>query len=340
MKRKKVVLIILVLIVLGAATVIKNKDIFIHSSERVSSGTIEADRVIIRAEVGGTVEKIFVREGEPVQKEASLMKIDDTVLKLQVAQAEAQLESLRQKLEDMKNGTRSQDLAKSAAVIEQIRSREEKAKIGLEMAEKNYARAKEIFQEGGISQQEFESSEALYLQAKNDLADLKAQLDQAHAGYDLLQEGPTAGSIASMEASVKDAAARLEIQKVMLAKSNVTAPAAGMLASLMVEEGELVAPQSSLVNLEDLSHLWVNIYIPEKDLGLISTGEEVKVTLDAFPGETFPGIVSRIADRAEYTPLNTETEESEADLVFAVRVKIPGDTGKLRPGMTADVYYH
>ena len=87
----------------------------------------------------------------------------------------------------------------------------------------------------------------------------------------------------------------------------------------------------------DLEHLTLTVYVPEDRYGQILLGESYPVTVDSFPSEIFTGTVSHIADRAEFTPRNVQTTDSRKTTVFAVKLDLAQNGGKLKPGMPADV---
>jgi multidrug resistance efflux pump len=88
-----------------------------------------------------------------------------------------------------------------------------------------------------------------------------------------------------------------------------------------------------------LDTLTITVYIPEDRYGQINLGDHTQVTVDSFPNETFEGIVTRIADEAEYTPRNVQTEEERRNTVFAIELSVDDPNGKLKPGMPADVVF-
>ena len=82
------------------------------------------------------------------------------------------------------------------------------------------------------------------------------------------------------------------------------------------------------------------MYVPENRYGTILLGQSARVNVDSFPGETFDARVIRIADQAEFTPRNVQTEQGRSTTVFAVDLAVSNPQGKLKPGMPADVYFN
>jgi HlyD family secretion protein len=83
----------------------------------------------------------------------------------------------------------------------------------------------------------------------------------------------------------------------------------------------------------------VRVYVPESWLGLIKLGEHVRVRVDSFPGKDFDGVVEQINRQAEFTPRNVQTVADRIKQVFGVKIRLPSNDDRLRPGMAADVYF-
>ena len=122
-------------------------------------------------------------------------------------------------------------------------------------------------------------------------------------------------------------------------EENIRAPLNGVVLERLFEPGELAAPGSTLLVLGDLFTLNLTVYVPEDRYGQVILGDTYPVTVDSFPGTTFEGVVSHIADRAEFTPRNVQTVEGRETTVFAVRLSMANPDLKLKPGMPADVNF-
>ncbi|HKJ93766.1 MAG TPA: HlyD family efflux transporter periplasmic adaptor subunit, partial [Longimicrobiales bacterium] len=80
------------------------------------------------------------------------------------------------------------------------------------------------------------------------------------------------------------------------------------------------------------------IYVPENEVGRVSIGQKAVITSDSYPDRTYDGAVTFIASQAEFTPRNVQTPEERVKLVYAVKVRVTGDTRQdLKPGLPADV---
>ncbi len=141
------------------------------------------------------------------------------------------------------------------------------------------------------------------------------------------------------KASVAQAEAQLRFIETQLSKLEVVAPVDGVVTALEIRVGEVVQAAAPVMTLGDLSRLTIRVYVPEDQLGRIRLGDTARVTVDAFPEETFTARVIFIAQEAEYTPQNVQTAERRKTTVFAVELEIQDPTGRLKPGMPADVTF-
>ena len=173
-----------------------------------------------------------------------------------------------------------------------------------------------------------------------------AQQAQAQAQLDLLKSGARPEQLAAAQAQIEmaqaqagSAAAAVDVLKVQLAKLTLKAPITGVVLKRAIEPGEVASPGASLFTVGDLTNLEMEVYVPENRYGEIKLGQPVQISVDSFPGKTFTGKVTHIADQAEFTPRNVQTAEGRATTVFAIQVEVTNMNGELKPGMPADVVF-
>jgi multidrug efflux pump subunit AcrA (membrane-fusion protein) len=164
----------------------------------------------------------------------------------------------------------------------------------------------------------------------------EAAVQMAQAQVDALRAGATKEEIAIVEAQVEQAQASLDALLVLQDKMTITAPVGGLVLELSIHEGELAAPGATVLTLGDLDKVTLTVYVPEDKLGQVHTGQEVEVRVDSFPERTFTGAVVAIANEAEFTPRNVQTQEERVNMVFAIDVDIPNTDHALKPGLPAD----
>jgi multidrug efflux pump subunit AcrA (membrane-fusion protein) len=190
---------------------------------------------------------------------------------------------------------------------------------------------------------------ALYA-VRNNPQELDAQVDAAEARYraagaavqmaqaqlDAVRAGATEQEIAVVEAKVEQAQAALASLLVTRDKQTIGAPVGGLVLERSIHEGELAAPGVPLLTIGDLDQVTLTVYIPENRLGQVLVGQQVEVQVDSFSDRVFLGTVVAIANEAEFTPRNVQTQEERVNMVFAVDVNIPNLDHALKPGLPAD----
>ena len=171
------------------------------------------------------------------------------------------------------------------------------------------------------------------------LALAEARLENAQSQLALAESGASQEELAVAQAQIDSAQAAVNVISVQLDKLILSAPADGTVLSRAVEPGEVVKPGAPLLTLARLDSLTITVFVPEDRYGEIVLGQEVQVTADSFPAESFSAIVVRIADRAEFTPRNVQTAEGRRSTVYAVELSVSDPSSRLKPGMPADVVF-
>jgi multidrug resistance efflux pump len=148
-----------------------------------------------------------------------------------------------------------------------------------------------------------------------------------------------ASSVSVAQTAVTQAEANLKILELQVKKLTVITPSDGVVLSSTVEEGELVQPGITVMVIGNLDKLKITVYLAEDVYGQIGLGDRAEVRVDSYPDEVFEAEVVKIADQAEYTPRNVQTEEDRRTTVFAIELAVLGHDGNLKPGMPADVSF-
>ena len=221
------------------------------------------------------------------------------------------------------------------AGVEGAEARLDQVQAGVQAADIQVTQA-----QGGI-----EAAQAAVAIAQAGVTAAHAQLDQAQAALDLLQAGAREQEIALLEANVvqaeaflSSAKAALQMLDAQLARLKLIAPAGGIVLERTAHAGELAAPGSPLLTVANLDEVMLTVYVPQADLGQVSLEQHVEVTVDAYP-DSFSGVVSHIASRAEFTPSNVQTQEERVHMVFAVKIRLDNADHRLKPGMPADAAF-
>jgi HlyD family secretion protein len=181
----------------------------------------------------------------------------------------------------------------------------------------------------------YTGSNSLQLQAAN------STLQQAEASLSQVEIGVTQAKarLEQAQAAVEQAQSEVDLIDVRLGKLTVYAPVNGVIMSRSIEPGEVVQPGSAALSMGDLESLTITVYIPEDRYGEIKLGMKASVKADSFPGKKFEATVIQIADKAEFTPRNVQTEEGRRTTVFAVKLSVTNVNSNLKPGMPVDVTF-
>ncbi len=240
-------------------------------------------------------------------------------------------------------GASSQEIAAAAAAVNAAQGQVSIAEAGVAAAEAELARAQSV-PETTEDRVAIADAAALAAQAQVEIAE--GQLAQAEAQADRLKAGATPEDIATLEAQVSQAGAALTAAEatlkaieIELERTTLKAPVGGVILQRLVHVGELASPGAPLFTLADLDEVTLTVYVPEAELGRVSLGQAVDITVDAYD-EVFPGEVSHIASEAEFTPKNVQTQEERVHMVFAVKIRLQNPEHQLKPGMPADAIFH
>jgi HlyD family secretion protein len=151
--------------------------------------------------------------------------------------------------------------------------------------------------------------------------------------------GPTSEEVAVSEAKLVQAEAQAEYLRVKIDRCTIVSPIDGVVMAKVVQAGELAAPAATLLTLADLRTLTLEVYVPEDQVGRVQLDQRVRVTVDAFPEQTFEGRVTKIGSEPEFTPRNVATAEERRNTFYAAEIELANPDGLLKPGMPADAVF-
>jgi HlyD family secretion protein len=323
MTRERIIALVVVLLVAATATYLlafRNAS----AAEPPVSGTVEATDADLGFQVPGRIATVVPHEGDRVKAGDTLALLDRTELAARQAQARAALSAARAGLAEMERGARSEERA-------QAREADSTAAARLADAQRDFERTQKLFQGGAVPREAFDKASLAVDVARS----AKAQADEQ---LKLVQAGPRAERIDAQRAAVQQAEAAVHQADAAMDNGVIRAPFDGVVTVRDREPGETVGAGAPVVTVMNLSDRWVRIYVREDRIGTVRLGEPAAITTDSYAGKSYPGAVSFIASQAEFTPRNVQTAEERVKLVYAVKVRIAGDSAyDLKPGMPADV---
>jgi HlyD family secretion protein len=359
----------------------------VRQGEIYYSGTVEATQSHLSLQTGGRVLRVNVREGQAVVKDQILAELDpaefrsrleqakanldksqknreqaETLLRIyektlpaEEARAEAGVRALKSQLDDLKAGSRTQEIARADQAMQSSAS-------VMEDAKKNAVRYENLYRKGLVSDKEWDAVRLRYEVALKEYERNRETLDLAREGSRAetirtadarVAEGEALlrqarSNLIRIEAAKKDveaarsvvAAARAALDQtaIQLDYTQLKAPRAGIITSRNIEPGEVVTPGREVLTLSDLAMVDLKIFVDETEIGKVKPGQKVDVRVDTFPDKTFAGTVTFISPEGEFTPKIIQTRKERVKLVYLIKVSIPNPALELKSGMPADAW--
>lgn len=269
------------------------------------------------------IDAVLVEEGDKVEAGQVLARLKTDRLEAQIQEVNAKIAAQQEVVNRLKAGSRSQEIAQARAQVAA-------AKANVQNADGNYQRIQKTSGTGATSDQALDDS-------KSRLAVAQANLKVAENALALALEGPRKEDIAAAESSLEALKSALSLLNVRLSEMTLTAPAAGIIQTRILEQGEMAGPAKPVLTLALTDPKWARVFVSEPDLGKISNGMAAKVFSDSFPGDAIEGWIGFISPTAEFTPKAVQTEELRTKLVYEVRVFVKDPDDKLRLGMPVTV---
>ena len=306
-------------------------------------GNVEAVEVSVSAEAAGRLVMFDVKEGQLLAANADVGTIDPTELRLQREQVSSQHAATASRVGEI---ARQHDVvvaqrAAAAAQVEAARAQKSALESQLEIARRQLDRTKRLIDQQAATAQQLDQTErdvrVLDDQIKAQGEQIRAQEKQV-AAYD----GQLAAVAAQQRTAVQQSAtasAQVAIADDRLRRTRVVNPTAGTVLVTYAEAGEFIQPGQPLYKIADLSSVDVRAYVNEPQLAQLKVGQHVQVNVDAGTDhrEAIAGTITWISSSAEFTPTPIQTRDERADLVYAMKVRVPNDQGLLKIGMPVDV---
>ncbi|MFZ4437544.1 MAG: HlyD family secretion protein [Syntrophales bacterium] len=385
--KKRIVIIVVLALLIGTGLFVYRGQQSVRQGELFYSGTVEATQSHLAFQTGGRVVRVAVREGEAATKDQLLAELDpaefrarieqakanldrslkgqeqaETLLRVyekslpaEAARAEAGVRALASQLDELRAGSRKQD-------IERAKQGMQGAESVTEDAKKNLTRYENLFRKGTISERELDAVRLRYDTA------LK-EYERGRETYDLAREGSRPETIRTGEAKLSEgqaaltqarsnllridaakqevgaaraavAAARAAVEQITIQMdyAQLKAPGPGIITSRNVEPGEVVTPGREVLTLSSLATVDLKIFVDETQIGKVKPGQKAEVRVDTFSDKSFAGTVTFISPEGEFTPKIIQTKKERVKLVYLVKVSIPNPNFELKSGMPADAW--
>jgi len=306
-KKKRIKNIILLLIIISIIIILGFFALKFFSNTKdemiKGNGRIESRETAIATKFSGRLVEVNVNEGDIVKKGQLLASIDDR--------------SLSADLEAQK--------AQSNEILKQISSVDAEVQAtnsDIKFYKKEVQRTKILMKQKFSSQFELDRNNNYLEKNEAKLLSLKANKKALQASYQA-----ALASIKSTEINLND--------------MKIFSPIDGVILYKLVENGEMLAAGGKLFIMYNPNDLYMTVYMPSEKAGQVKLGQGAEIKLDAYPDKIFNAKVTFIAENAEFTPKEVETQKEREKLVFRVKLTLNDNSlREAKPGMPGDSYIY
>ena len=269
-----------------------------------ATGTFEATEVIVSAEAAGKLLQLEVEEGTRLKAGEEVGLVDTVQLYLKKLQLEASMKSVE---------SQRPDLAKQIAATKQQ----------ITTAQREKKRVENLLAAGAANQKQLDDWDAQVNLLQRQLIAQESSLMKSTNS--LTEQG---NSVSIQVAQVED----------QLNKCHIQSPIEGTVLAKYAEAGELASVGKPLFKVGEVDRMYLRAYVTSEQLSQVKLGDKVTVYSDYGNSEqkAYPGVVTWISDRSEFTPKTILTKNERANLVYAVKIAVKND-GSLKICM--EVWY-
>jgi hypothetical protein len=277
-----------------------------QGGKRVASGLFEGREVLVSSESSGRLVWWCAREGEEMKRGRKVGQVDSTYLYLQLKLLEAKLRGVEASSPDI--------LRQTAALRNQ-----------LDKLQQERERTARLLEAKAANQKQLDDIEAQMKMVESQKEALTSLLGKANLQVDAERE--------ALEI-------QMQLVKEQLSKCQIRCPIDGVILQSYVDQGELAGQGMPLFQMVNLDTLQLRAYLSAEMLHTVELGQQVDVYADA-PNHTmqcYPGRISWISPKAEFTPKTVQTKDERENLVYAVKVEVPNN-GQLKIGMYGEIRF-
>jgi HlyD family secretion protein len=249
-----------------------------------TNGRLEATKVYITTKTPLRVEAVLAKEGDYVNAGQVVVRMDTRTLQAQLRQAEAKIQQ-----------------AKDAKATSVAQADEREAELVL--AKSDLERSRKLIERGGASQQQVDVDTAKWKTAGSALQAARSQVVESQSAID---------------AAIADAdKLRVDVEDGVL-----KAPRHGRIQYRLAEQGEMLPAGGRVLDMIDLTDVYMLFYLPEAEAGKATIGAEARLVFDALPDVVIPATVYFVAAEAQFTPKAVETRTERQKLAFQIRARV------------------
>ncbi len=333
--KKSLSYILSFVIILAAAFWIGLKFFHLGNGEFTDNAQVRQQIVPVNSRVQGYIKEIRFAEYQPVKRGDTLVIIDDSDMRLNVARAKA----------DLANALAARSVADKSVVsasanVEVSDASIAEAKVLMENAATDLKRYEQLLERDAVTRQQYDNVATDYAAKKARYEMLSRQRSATSTVVDVSRQ-----RISQSEAGIELAQAMLETAELNLSYTVVLAPCDGFTSRKEIQIGQLVQPGQTLLDIVDSTDVWVTANYKETQLRHIAPGSKVEMEVDAIPGVGFKGEVEAIST-ATGASLSLMPQDNSAGNFVKVRQRVPvrirfvgnkpEEMAKLRAGMNVE----
>ncbi len=285
-----------------------------------ASGTFESDEVVVSSLSTGRILWLNVEEGDRLTKDSIVGQVDPEPLNLQKEEIQASKEALQSQTMDVSPQVK---LLRDQLTVQQ-------SQLDNLLHEKT--RTENLLKQDAATGKQLDD-----ITAQIDVVKKQMKVTEQQIAVQTNNINTQNRAVLSQGKPLDKKAAQIDD---LLKKSAVCNPITGTVLVKYAEAGEMSTPGKALYKIADLTELYLRAYITATQLSKVKLGQTVKVLVDdgAKKYREFPGTITWISDKAEFTPKTIQTKEERANLVYALKVKVKND-GFLKIGMYGEVEF-
>ncbi|MDR2056825.1 MAG: efflux RND transporter periplasmic adaptor subunit [Dysgonamonadaceae bacterium] len=289
----------------------------------IIQGQVETTEVRISGKVPGRILELKIQEGATVRKGDTLAVVDSPEVLAKLKQAQAVENAAQAQKAKAVKGVRQEQIASAYALWQ-------KAKAGLEIAEKSYQRVHNLFEQGVVSAQKYDEAEANFHA-------MKATEQAALFQYQMAKNGAEKEDKLAAEALVNQAKGVVDEVESYLHETCLIAPIDGEISEIFIKTGELVGTGAPIMNVMDKKDAWVIFNIREDLLKGITKGSTITAYVPALDREILL-MVYYLKDQGVYASWKATKTRGQYDLkTFEVKARPETYIEGLYPGMSVIV---
>ncbi len=257
----------------------------------------------------GPIAAIYVNQGDRVSAGQLLAKIDDSTLRAQLAQTQAQIGQA---------SSQAQSSALNVPITQQQTTQAvASAKAALANAQLTYNQNQQLFKQGYVSQSALEQSRAQYIAAQT-------QYNTAIANQG--NTGIQSSNAAAAQGAVRVAEEQANVLRTEIGQTALYAPFDGVVTARLMDPGAMAQPGNAVLRVDRINNVWVNVNVPDTDLQFVHAGTRVTFNASQLGGRTFAGTISTV-----------NAVPTQGTLSYQARIQQPNPDASLRGGMLVSV---